>query len=106
MLQWHHLPFPLCTFHNVQVSNHANIHVVDLHGLACTLEPFHVLLMHHDFFNEQPQQFRRQFLNVGVAFGLGAVNSPLPWNGTYFAMIIVANINIQCYNCYRRCSLV
>lgn len=71
VLLWHHLPFPLCTFRDVHIPNHANIRVMDFHRLAGVFGPLHILFMHHDFLNEQPQQFRRQFLNVGVAFGPG-----------------------------------
>ena len=71
VLHWQHLPVPLRTFRDVHIPNHANIRVMDFHRLAGVFGPLHILLMHHDFLNEQPQQFRRQFLNVGVAFGPG-----------------------------------
>ena len=68
MLHWQHLPVPLRTFRDIHVPNHANIRVVNLHGLPCVFGPLHILFVHHDFLNEQPQQLRRQFLNVRVAF--------------------------------------
>lgn len=69
VLRRQHLPVPLCTFRGTHVPNHANVRVVDLHSLPRMFGPLHILLMHHDFLNEQPQQFRRQFLDVGVAPG-------------------------------------
>ena len=69
VLHWQHLPVPLRTFRDVHIPNHANIRVMDFHRLAGVFGPLHILLMHHDFLNEQPQQFRRQFLDVGVAPG-------------------------------------
>ena len=66
-----HLPVLLRTFRDIHVSNRANIRVVDFHRLAGVFGPLHVLLMHHDFLNEQPQQLRRQLPDVGVAFCLG-----------------------------------
>ncbi len=71
MLHWQHLPVPYALFVMFKSPNHANIRVMDFHRLAGVFGPLHILLMHHDFLNEQPQQFRRQFLNVGVAFGPG-----------------------------------
>ena len=70
MLHWQHLPVPLRTFRDVHIPNHANIRVMDFHRLAGVFGPLHILLMHHDFLNKQPQQLRRQLLNVCVAFGL------------------------------------
>lgn len=55
VLHWHHLPFPLCTFRDVHIPNHANIRVMDFHRLAGVFGPLHILLMHHDFLNKQPQ---------------------------------------------------
>ena len=71
MLHWQHLPVPLRTFRDVHIPNHANIRVMDFHRLAGVFGPLHILLMHHDFLNKQPQQLRRQLLNVCVAFGPG-----------------------------------
>lgn len=44
---------------------------MDLNRLPGVLAPFYVLLMDHDLPNEQPQQFRGQFLDVGVPFCQG-----------------------------------
>lgn len=71
VLHWQHLPVPLRTFRDVHIPNHANIRVMDFHRLAGVFGPLHILLMHHDFLNKQPQQLRRQLLNVCVAFGPG-----------------------------------
>ena len=56
---------------NSRVANHANIGVVNYFGLACMYRILYVFFMHHDFPDEQTQQLRRQFLNVGVTLVLG-----------------------------------
>ena len=71
MLHWQRLPVPLRPFHNVPISNHANIHVVDLHRLPCMFELVHIFLMFHDFLKEQPWQFQYLFLDIRAAFGSG-----------------------------------
>ena len=44
---------------------------MNFHSLFRILGILHAFLMHYDLLDEQPQQFRRQFRNVGVTLGLG-----------------------------------
>ena len=44
---------------------------MDFHGLFRILGILHTFLMHHDLLDEQSQQFRRQFRDIGVALGRG-----------------------------------
>ena len=55
--------FRFCCF---PVFHAANVGVVNFHSLWCVLGPLHFLFMHHNFLNEEPQQLRRQRLNVRV----------------------------------------
>ena len=50
----------------LSVLHAANVGIMDLYGLWCVLGPFYFLFMHHNFLNEETQQFRCQRLNVRV----------------------------------------
>ena len=48
----------LFRFGRLSVFHAANVGIVDLHSLWCVLGPLHVLFMHHNFLNEEPQQLQ------------------------------------------------
>ena len=50
----------------LSVLHAANVGIVDLHSLWCVLGPLYFFFMHHDLLDEEPQQLRRQRLNVRV----------------------------------------
>ena len=56
----------LLRFCCLSVLHAANVGIMDLYGLWCVLGPLHVLFMHHDLLDEEPQQLRCQRLNVRV----------------------------------------
>ena len=58
--------FALLWFCRLSVFHAADVGVVDLHSLRCVLGPPDFLFMYHDLLDEEPQQFRRQRLNVCV----------------------------------------
>lgn len=57
----------LLRFCCLSVLHAANVGIMDLYGLWCVLGPLHVLFMHHDLLDEEPQQLRCQRLNIRVS---------------------------------------
>ena len=60
----------LLRFCCLSVLHAANVGIMDLYGLWCVLGPLHVLFMHHDLLDEEPQQLRCQLLNICVPLRL------------------------------------
>ena len=55
----------------IDVAHITDVGAMDLHGLRRVFRPLHALFVDHDFPDEQPQQFRRQFRDVRIPSGLG-----------------------------------
>ena len=74
----------------IDVAHITDVGAMDLHGLRRVFRPLHALFVDHDFPDEQPQQFRRQFRNVCIPSGFGdeAVGAryliPQVLNGGFF----------------------